>query len=90
MRLKATYTKLPDGELTVSVDGIAGRENLLFRVIEGQPSVTHSDRVPNVEIGHLDAESLFFAALCPNRESLPDYAKLWFPLPIWLYSADMV
>ena len=90
MKLKATYATLPDGELTLHVDGRAGEENLLFRVENGIPSVEKTDCEPQLRLSHLEAERLLFASVSPDRLSLPTFAQLWFPLPIWMYSADMV
>lgn len=90
MKLKATYATLPDGELTLHVDGRAGEENLLFRVENGIPSVEKTDPEPQLRLSHLEAERLLFASVSPDRLSLPTFAQLWFPLPIWMYSADMV
>lgn len=90
MRLKATYAKLPDGELVIHIDGRAGEENLLFAVRDGVPSVMRTDREPSLKLSHLEAERLIFASVAPDRLSLPSFAQLWFPLPIWMYSADMV
>ena len=90
MKLKATYAKLPEGELVLHIDGRAGEENLIFRVQGGIPSVENTDREPQIKLSHLEAERLLFASANPERFSLPAFAQLWFPLPIWMYSADMV
>lgn len=90
MKLKATYTDLPDGELVLEIDGRAGKERLLFSVGDGVPSVTATDREPLLRLSHLSAERLLFSSVDPARDGLPPFARIWLPLPIWMYSADMV
>ena len=90
MKLKATYSKLPDGELCLSIDGRGGKEKILLSVKEGVPSVTDTDRDPDLELGHLEAMNLLFAIYSVPREKLPDHARLWLPLPLSIYPADTV
>ncbi len=89
LRLKATYEALPDGELVLDINGRAGREKLLFSVKNGVPSVTDTDRDADFTLTHLEAMSVIFGGLARRRE-LPAFARIWFPLPIWVYNADMV
>lgn len=90
MRLKQTYTALPDGRLVLLIHGRAGDEQLALEVKGGQVSVTPTADAPQYEFDHLAAMNFLFATLCPARMSLPDFARLWLPLPLWLYSADAV
>lgn len=90
MKLKTTYCTLPDGELTVRVNGRGGTETLRISVSGGCPNVNATDAEPDLTLGHLDAMNLLFAIVCPSRDDLPDFARLWFPLPIWCYSSDCV
>ncbi len=89
MKLKATYESLPDGELVLDIDGRAGREKLLFAVKDGVPSVTATDRDADFTLTHLEAMSVIFAGVAARR-AFPAFARIWFPLPIWVYNADMV
>ena len=57
---------------------------------EGVPSVTDTDRDPDLELGHLEAMNLLFAIYSVPREKLPDHARLWLPLPLSIYPADTV
>lgn len=92
LALKATYTDLPDGALTLLIHGRGGDERITLRVAQGQPSVTCADeQTPaDMELTHLEAINLLFSTFCPARDTLPDFARLWLPLPIWMYAADEV
>ena len=90
--LKAKYDRLPDGELCLLIHGQGGDEKLHFSVSGGVPlvEVAGAEEVPVAEFGHLEAMGVLFAHMYPGREILPDFARLWFPLPLWLYAADEV
>ena len=90
IKLKATYTDLPDGVLVLGINGRSRRENIGITVFGGNISVDYTDDEPAVELDHLEAMNLLFAPVCPLRESLPVHAKIWLPLPIYLYSSDAV
>ncbi len=90
IKLKATYTDLPDGVLVLGINGRSRRENIRITVFGGNISVDYTDDEPAVELEHLEAMNLLFAPVCPLRESLPIHAKIWLPLPIYLYSSDAV
>lgn len=90
IKLKATYTDLPDGVLVLGINGRSCRENIRITVFGGNISVDYTDDEPAVELEHLEAMNLLFAPVCPLRESLPVHAKIWLPLPIYLYSSDAV
>ncbi len=90
LKLKASYQNLPDGELTVLIDGRGGRENLTISVINGEISVEKSEKAPDLALSHLDAMHLFFAVEAPERCDLPAFARDWLPLPLFLYRADEV
>ena len=90
LKLKATYTELPDGDMILGINGRSCQENIRISVCGGNIAVDYSDEVPALELDHLDAMNLLFAPVCPCRENLPYYAKIWLPLPIYLYSSDAV
>lgn len=91
-RLKATYTDLPDGSLTLLIHGRGGDERIRLSVREGIPAVeTVDESVPvDRELSHLEAMNLLFAPVSPTRRTLPAFAKVWLPLPIWMFRADEV
>lgn len=90
LKLKATYTDMPDGKLILAINGRSHKENILISVSAGKVSVDYTEETPDMELEHLDAMNLLFAPVCPRRESLPNFAKIWLPLPIYLYSSDAV
>ena len=104
LRLKTTYTSLPDGELTVLIHGRAGDENLHLSVTDGVIAVEHIDAAASatdhaaditskntqLELSHLEAMRYFFSPDCVARRNTPDFVKVWFPLPLWIYAADCV
>jgi hypothetical protein len=44
----------------------------------------------DAELGHLEAINMLFSSFCPGRDRLPTFARVWLPLPIWMYAADEV
>ncbi len=92
MRLKAKSAAkpLPDGELTLLIHGRGGDENITISVKNGVPGVQRTDKKADFEYDHLTAMNVLFAPLCPERDRLPDFARLWLPLPIFIYYADAV
>jgi hypothetical protein len=90
LKLKATYTELPDGELVLAINGRSRKENIKISIVNGISSVEYTEENPYLELDHLEAMNLLFAPVCPIRESLPVFAKIWLPLPIYLYSSDAV
>ena len=90
MKLKATYSELCDGRFAVKIDGYAKEETLLISVKDGVPSVEPTELEPDVELSHIEAMNLLFAPFRPERERLPQAPRSWFPLPLFLYSADAV
>ena len=91
MKLKATYEMLPDGELVLLIHGRGGDERLLLSVKDGVPSVeTTENRAPDLTLEHIEAMNLLFAPYAPARLTLPSFAKVWFPLPLYVYSSDAV
>ena len=90
IKLKATYTDLPDGVLVLGINGRSRRENIMITVCGENIAVEYTDAEPEIELDHLDAMNLLFAPVCPRRERLPIHAKIWLPLPIYLYSSDAV
>lgn len=92
LRLKSTYTSLPAGELCALIHGVARDERLLIGVNNGEISVESAslDRKVDIELSHLDAMNFFFDTVNTQRNSMPCFVGAWFPLPIWIYSADNV
>ena len=66
------------------------KENIKISVNNGNAKVEYTDEAPELELSHIDAMNLLFAPVCPWREKLPNHAKIWLPLPIYVYSSDAV
>lgn len=90
LKLKAKYDVLPDGEVVIEIDGRAKKERLLFKVENGNTLVEDTDREPDAYLSHLEAENIIFAHISFARRRMPAVAQNWFPLPLWVFSADMV
>lgn len=90
LKLKGTYTALPDGAFTVLIHGRAGDEHLTIRVKDGVVSVEDSTLAPEIELTHLEAARFFFSPTSTMRATAPAVAQLWFPLPLYLYQSDAV
>ena len=90
MHLKATYTDLPDGRIVLDIHGKARDEKLSISVNGGKISVEYTEDAADMELSHLDAMNILFAPVSVKREVLPNFAKIWFPLPIHVYSSDAV
>lgn len=92
LALKSTYTSLPDGTLTLLIHGRAGDERLTLSVRDGKTAVSPAaeDVAADAEVGHLEAINLLFSSFCPARDRLPMHARVWLPLPLWMYAADEV
>jgi len=90
MLLKNTYTDLPNGSIVLDILGKAKREKICIDVSDGSIIVSETNAEADLKLSHLEAMNLLFAPVCIARDSLPWYAKIWFPLPIYLYSSDAV
>lgn len=91
MRLRAQCMgEMPDGELTLLIHGRGGDENITLSVSRGDVDVRATNKTPAGEYSHLDAMDLLFAPICPARDSLPYYARMWLPLPIFIHYVDAV
>ena len=90
MQLKATYTDMPDGRIVLDIHGKARDEKLSISVNCGKISVEYTEDAADMELSHLDAMNILFAPVSVKREVLPNFAKIWFPLPIHVYSSDAV
>lgn len=92
LKLKLTYTKLEDGEVTLLIHGYAGDERVRLTVKDGQAvAETVSEDIPvDHELSHMEALNILFAPISPMRDRMDRLMQAWFPLPIWMYRADEV
>ncbi len=88
LELKAGYTPLADGTVVVKIG-----ENILDITLEkGVTTVTKSQKQPTVELCEFEAMRQLFSAqsnLNGELNALPDFAKGWFPLPLYISSVDV-
>lgn len=87
-KLKAGYTKLCDGEFSVEIDGMAGKEKLLISVKNGVPSVSAYEGDCDLKFTHRQAMGVFFGLAVPEKKLLPPCVAGWFPLPLNTYGVD--
>jgi GNAT superfamily N-acetyltransferase len=92
MALKLSYTALPEGELTLLIHGFAKDERLRITVKDGKHTLMSvCDAVDfDLELEHLQAIELLFGPISAFRERQNALIRCWFPLPLWMYSADEV
>lgn len=88
LKLKAGCARLCDGELSVEIDGFAGKEKLLISVRNGEPSVCEFDGKCDLKFNHRQAMGVFFGLLVPEKRMLPGFATGWFPLPLVTAGAE--
>ncbi|MDR1630673.1 MAG: GNAT family N-acetyltransferase [Oscillospiraceae bacterium] len=90
LHAKATYTPLPDGEVTLLIHGEAGDEQLRLAVRGGKTFVETTSAAPNLELTHLEAVRLVGSVYSEKRKYLPPACAAWFPLPITFSHVDSV
>ncbi len=90
LKVKSMYSKLPDGELTLCINGYAGRENITITSHNNELSVKATDKTPDYTLDHLDAMRFMFSPMCAMREGASDFARLLLPLPLYLFASDAV
>jgi hypothetical protein len=92
LALKQTYMTIPNGQMKFLIHGFARDERISVSVQNGKPSVESiSDSEPvDYEFSHLEAMEFLYSPICPARDLACDLAKLWFPVPIFMFRADEV
>lgn len=93
LALQCGLKELPDGELTVKINGTCEQfahreETLRLRVKNNQSSVEKYSGAPGIELGHIEAMRFFTGLTSSKRTSY--IANAWFPLPLFLYDMDKV
>lgn len=90
LKFKASYTDLADGEISVKINGFAKEEKLLIYVENGVPCVEDHNGDCDISLEHLEAAAFFFGLYSPHWTKVPAAARCWFPLPLFVDSADHV
>ncbi len=87
LNLKLSYKKLSDGCINIEISG----KTYKITVENGHARVLESDEKPLVSFTEFEALTQLFSPngnLMGELDILPDFAKSWFPLPLYLASAD--
>lgn len=90
LKLKATYTSLPDGELTMFIQGEKLPEQIKITVKDNNVTVEETDEKPDIILKHLEAMRLVGGLYSERRNELPAVCQSWFPLPFYSYGLDNV
>lgn len=90
LELKASYTKLCDGEIVMFIEGAKLPEQIKITVKDDKVSVEETDEKPDIALGHLEAMRLIGSFYSEKRNELPANIQSWFPLPFFSYSLDNV
>lgn len=90
LKLKSTYTTLPDGELTMFIQGEKLPEQIKIMVKDNNVTVEETDKKPDIILKHLEAMRLVGGLYSERRNELPSACQAWFPLPLYSYGLDNV
>lgn len=90
LKLKATYTKLADGELNMLVEGSKLPEQIKIKVENGKITVEETTDKPDIALTHMEAMRLVGSLYSEKRSELKPECASWFPLPLFTYSQDNV
>ena len=90
LNLKASTDTLVDGEVTLVIHGRRDKERLHIEVKNGLISVTPTDLPADYEFTHSQAMEYLFHNYSPLRNQSAPYLQSWFPLPLYIYPADLV
>ncbi len=85
MRLKATYTTLTDGELTLCINGAKGVQGMKIRVENGNPTVEEFNGDYDIVLDHLEAMRFLLSPTAHLHNTGGGKKPLlvsWFPLPL--------
>lgn len=90
LKLKATYSKLEDGEYNISIINYGV---LKIKVHKNNVEVKKVQEEPNIELNELEAMEFLFSPIKPyfnfNNE-VPNFLNSWLPLPLYIEGLDCV
>lgn len=90
LKLKATYSKLEDGEYNISIINYGV---LKIKVHKNKVEVKKVQEEPNIELNELEAMEFLFSPIKPyfnfNNE-VPNFLNSWLPLPLYIEGLDCV
>jgi len=90
MKLRATYSPLIDGDLTLHINGYAKVEKIKLNVKDNQVAVTEIPDATEFDLtlSHREAMFLLFSSVPQPQEA--QVPPAWFPLPLHQFNADHV
>ncbi len=92
LAVKATRTKLCEGELTLLIHGMKRDERITVKV-DGSNNVTvaETDKTADIELSHREAINFVCGLYSKDRTLMKaDFAQSWFPVDFFNYSLDNV
>ena len=88
LKLKADTVSLPEGEVTIEIDGVNGKEKLMLSVMDGKAEVTPFDGECDYHFTHRQAMAVLFGLHAQERRGLPAAVQAWLPLPLYVPEVD--
>jgi hypothetical protein len=90
LKFKTTRETLADGTLTLFIHGYAGDCKIKLTVENNTASVEDFDGDCDLELTHMEAMQFLFGLYSPYTRKLEPAMRSWFPLPLYVDSADHV
>ncbi len=90
LKFKTTLENLADGTLTLFIHGYAGDCKLKLTVENNVAAVEDFDGDCDLELSHPEAMQLLCGLHSPYTRKLNPAMRSWFPLPLYVESADNV
>ena len=87
MKLKASYTTMPEGEFVLGIENYGA---IRLFVKEGLAGCEKSEVMPELSVSELDAARLLFGPLNADSFGVKNAADAWFPLPLCWDMQDRV
>ncbi len=88
LKLKYATCKLPEGEVTLEIDGVNGKEKLMLSVMDGKAEVTPFDGECDYHFTHRQAMAVLFSLHAAQKRELPAAVQAWLPLPLFVPEVD--
>lgn len=88
LKLKYDTVSLPEGEVTMEIDGVNGKEKLMLSVMDGKAEVTPFDGECDFHFTHRQAMAVLFGLHAMERRGLPAAVQAWLPLPLYVPEVD--
>ncbi|MDF2909051.1 MAG: acetyltransferase, family [Herbinix sp.] len=90
LNLKAMSTTMADGGVILFIHGKRSEEKLHIKIKNGLVSVSQTDLSADYEFTHSQAMEFLFQNYSPLRNQSALYLQSWFPLPLYIFPADLI